>query len=349
MDEPLRLEYACTPAELEEAQSIVMTQQVGGGSKWLTAVILLLTLAGVLFALYVQVAPEYRPYVFGFLLVACAIAILGQRRNRRKRSAPMTVELTDRDLRVTCRGNHATVRWSAFRELVESETLFVLVDRTSALLYVFPKRVFPDEGSCDWFRSVAGAAAPQPEETPDDRPTVPASASEAGSVTLEVRLRYRDYLDRAIASWLTRGIMVFMGGLMLGAFVVAARQPMPNAVYSIEQVFLFFMVPLLVVFETMIVFVAATHAWLGHRRSLVRQTVTLTELGLSHTSVDGQTTTGWQTPTRYKETPWSFIVWWPGTQMWLLLPKRAFSTSDDVIRCREILATHAKRSAWYFS
>lgn len=50
----------------------------------------------------------------------------------------------------------------------------------------------------------------------------------------------------------------------------------------------------------------------------------------------------------YKETPWSFIIWWPRTNGWFLLPKRAFSTLDGADRCREILASHARQSTWYF-
>ena len=48
----------------------------------------------------------------------------------------------------------------------------------------------------------------------------------------------------------------------------------------------------------------------------------------------------------YKETPWSFILWQGAGKVWLLLPKRAFASSEDMARCRELLAGHSKPSIW---
>src|SRR5258708_689260 len=42
MSEILRLEYECTDAERREAQSLSLRQQLGGGSKWLTMLVLLI-------------------------------------------------------------------------------------------------------------------------------------------------------------------------------------------------------------------------------------------------------------------------------------------------------------------
>lgn len=347
MDEPLRLEYTCTPAELEEAQNLVIRQRVGGGSGWLAMVVLLLALAAVLLALYLAVEPKYRPYVFGLLLVTWVIATLRQRHKRRKPRSPMSVELTDHDIRITSSSGRAILPWSAVSEFVESDSLFVLTDRTSTVLFAFPKRAFPDQRSCEWFRAAATSAPAVSPEQPDHGEPVPGPRPKAGTVTLDFRLRYRDYLDRSLASWFTRGLMVLFGAMIVGAFLAAMRKPVPNPGFSGWQVFLFFTVPFLALMETMVVFVAATHDWLAHRRHLVTQTVTLSELGLSYRSVGGDTTTVWETPTCYKETPWSFIVWWPGTRAWLQLPKRAFPSVNEIGRCREILAMHAKQSTWY--
>ena len=48
MSQTLRLEYACTPAELQPAQSLNLRMQIGGGSKWRTTLLLLLALGGML-------------------------------------------------------------------------------------------------------------------------------------------------------------------------------------------------------------------------------------------------------------------------------------------------------------
>jgi hypothetical protein len=210
------------------------------------------------------------------------------------------------------------------------------------LTYVLPKRAFPDARSCDWFRTVAGAARPESSEVGDGDRLAPAPSPQPGSVTLVFRLRYRDYLDRSFASWFTRGMAIFFVLIMLGAFIAASMNPPEHPVYSAGQVFAFFVLPFLVVIALMVFILGATQCWLSHFR--VEQTVTLSDTAISEVSAGGQSVMNWETPTRFKETPWSFIVWWPRTQGWLQLPKRAFSTVDgSTVAARSSAATRDDR------
>jgi hypothetical protein len=45
MAQTLQLEYACTKAETDQAQSLAMRKQLGGGSKWRTWLVLFLMLS----------------------------------------------------------------------------------------------------------------------------------------------------------------------------------------------------------------------------------------------------------------------------------------------------------------
>ncbi|MEN6498529.1 MAG: YcxB family protein [Thermoguttaceae bacterium] len=348
MDKPLRLEYACTPEEIKEAEGLLIRQNDGRGSQWLALILMLLFLAGVLLALYrayLSIPTAYRGYALAGFLALFVIVYLQDRR-RRSRRPTITVELDAHGVRMISAGNMAILPWSGFSNFVESSTVFGLVDRTSHSVYVFPKRAFPDQEACDWFQTIARSSF-EANPPPADPPTQ--DMPEAGSVSAQFRLRYRDYLDRSLASWFTRGLMMFFGALIAGVFLYASQKPHPNAVYSDLQVFCYFGIPFIIIMAVMPVFVGATHAWFGHFRILVLQNVSLSEQGLSHTSVDGHAVISWQTPTCYKETPWSFILWWPGnTGAWMLLPKRAFSTLDAIDRCRQILSSHAKSSTWYF-
>jgi hypothetical protein len=71
---PLNLEYICTEAEMREAQSLHLRRALGGGSRWLTWLVLFGILAALLTLLYfrirTEVAPKYQPW---FLAGAAAL------------------------------------------------------------------------------------------------------------------------------------------------------------------------------------------------------------------------------------------------------------------------------------
>ena len=347
MDESLRLEYSCTPKELEEAENLALVKNFGRGSKWLTLAIVALGVASSFFGLYFRVEPHHRPFMLVFFAILVAAVLVYQWWSGKKKNPPMTAEITAQEIRITSGESHVALPWSVLGELVESETLFLLPERNGALVYVLPKRAFPDARSCDWFRNVAGSAVAVSGDELESPQWAPAPAGASGSLILKFRLRYRDYLDRMLASWFTRGAIVFVLVLVLGSFLIASLNPPEDAVHSMGEVFVF-MLPFMFVMALMPLLVASTLGWLSHRGTIVEQTVNLTETSLLETSARAQSTVSWQTPTCFKETPWSFVMWWPGTPGWLQLPKRAFPTLDGVDRCREILTANARRSTWYF-
>jgi hypothetical protein len=351
VNESLRLEYICTPAEIEEAQTLGLQQKLGG-SKLLTMVVLLLMLTAVGPVMYLGV--RQLPGGLGVSVVAVAIlsaiVLLVIQRCVKKPRAPTTVEIDSGGLCFAMASARSTMRWSEFSDLWESDKLFVLRQHGGILVFVLPKRAFPDEHACDWFRTLANVSIATHTDTAADTRTessTPLAATEDGTVIIEFKLRYRDYLDRSLASWFVRGMMVGAAGLVLGVFLVDSFKPQPGAVYSEWQVFLFFGLPFLTVTECIVLLVATTHTWAAHVPSLRRQTVTLSDAGLTDTAGGANARLTWETPTRFKETPWSFIIWWPGTSAWTQIPKRSFLSPTDVDRCRQILAEHATPSSWF--
>ena len=104
MDEMLRLEYACTPDEVKEAEELVVCSSVGGGSKWLTVCILLVVFGVTLLSFCRRVEPPHRPYMFAVVVIITVIIIAVQhsRERRRKMASESTglVEITAREIRV---------------------------------------------------------------------------------------------------------------------------------------------------------------------------------------------------------------------------------------------------------
>src|SRR5437762_14166477 len=101
MAQTLRLEYACTTAETDQAQSLAMRKQLGGGSKLRMWLILLLILGGMLLALYFQVIrdlpPVYRPYVIPAIFAFSGAFVFWKRRSRGGAPKNTTIEVSGTD------------------------------------------------------------------------------------------------------------------------------------------------------------------------------------------------------------------------------------------------------------
>src|SRR5262245_17112675 len=80
----LHLEYACTPAEMEEAQNLNTQEQIGRGSKWRANLVLGSVIAMMLLSFYLRVRREFSPgsrlYAFAGFFVIVALVLLWQRR-----------------------------------------------------------------------------------------------------------------------------------------------------------------------------------------------------------------------------------------------------------------------------
>jgi hypothetical protein len=337
---------------MKEARELQLRHQVGGGSKWRTTAVLLLMLIGMLLGGYVrmrrEVASAHQPYVIaGFVVLCIVIYLVRKRLFKRGKPVPIKLEISGTGLTVQASGSNVTMPWTAFSECVESPDLFVLVDRPKTAILTIPKRAFPGESWQMWFRDQAGNLSRLPEQAPMDA-TIPHAAIPADALRIRYRLGFRDYADRTTASMLLWIFLLFLLTLMSGTFAVAAANPPPHAVYSSTQMFFFFVLPFFGLMIVFIMLVGSVHSWLTNRKYSVPQDIALSEDSIIFSGGDASGNVPWTAYRCYKETPWSFILWNPGKPVWTMFPKRAFSSSDDVNGCRDLLARHLTHSRWFF-
>jgi hypothetical protein len=352
VSESLHLKFACTEAEKKQAGSLLLQSQVGGGSKVLTTILLLLVLVGMLLALYFRVQREvsapYRPYVYAAAFRVFLFAWTWIRRRSRS-SVPTGTSVDVSDDGLSVRGTDADVRmpWSAFSRLLESPDLFALVDRPKTTLLVIPRRAFPDESWQEWFRTLATNRLSLADWPPAETPALPSSTS-GDSVHLRVELRFRDDLDRTLASSLTWAFVIGFTALMIGAALFAVANPPPNAVFTGPQIFVIFVLPSLLVMAAFLILVISVHSWWTYSRTAVPQELSLPPDSIGFSGPDGDGTRPWSLYNRFKETRRSFVLWNARTSAWAQLPKRAFRSEDDVQRCRDLLSRHLQPSRWFF-
>jgi hypothetical protein len=352
MSQILRLEYACTNAEMEQAQSLALRKRLGGGSKWRTYLILFIMLAGALVGGYFHlraIPGADRVLILAAAVVISVVVVFVQRKFRNTERATTKLEISETDLAVVRPTSKVAMRWSAFCQLLESTDLFVLIDRPKKILLVIPKRAFPDESSQTWFRQQVhtGLTAPPPQfnELP-----VMGSSAQADRITFSLQLKFRDFMDLTLASWFTWAIVLAAAALVLAVSLGSAANPPENAVLSDTEVFFMFMLPFFFVVVLMIILIFSFHAWRLNAKYSIPQAVALSEESIAFANADGSGTLPWTNYAFYKETWWSFILWHGSVwrcSTWVMLPKRAFSCWDDVIRCRELLERHLKKSRWF--
>src|ERR1051326_281859 len=195
MTKSLCLEYACTHAEMQEAQELNLRKQIGGGSKWRTRLILLGTLGSLLLLLYyrvrTEVSPAYRQYIYLAVPVFCLGFLIWKRRSRKLSTTTTRIEVNETGLAILGGDSNVRLPWSAVLDCLESPTLFVLVDRPETTLLVIPKRVFPDEERRSWFRVLANNRSSPSEPLPKDVIT-PSIHSQGNCVVLQIKLGIRD-------------------------------------------------------------------------------------------------------------------------------------------------------------
>ncbi len=259
----------------------------------------------------------------------------------------MSLDISDDGLSV--RGSGAAVRmpWSAFSRLLESPDLFVLVDRNKTSLLVIPRPALSGESWQEWFQTLAtnqlSLADSPPEEAPAKR-----SSTAGHSVNLRLQLRFRDHLDRTLASWLTRGLLAGLAALIIGTSLRAAANPPPNAIYSGTQMFFMFVLPFLLVNMMFVTLVVSVRPWWLHSKIAVPQELSLSLESIAFSGPDGSGTLPWSVYDRFKETRWSFIVWNSRTSAWTMFPKRAFTSEEDLRQCRDLLSRQLQPSRWFF-
>jgi hypothetical protein len=344
----LQLEYACNKTEREEAQTLLLRKQIGRGSKWLTRVVLFVIALGLLLGTYVQIRRDFSspraPYIFGGLILVASTFVFWKNRRRGSRPGTNKVEVSEIGVTLMAGGTRVESPWAAFGDMLESSNLFVLVDRTRSSLLVLPKRAFPSESWQTWFRSLVNNR-PKPELQ-----TVlpaPAPASKRDVIALSFRLGFRDYVARALASWFTWGMVLGFAGMILVISIQQGMKPDPRAVYSSAQVYFMFMLPVTLLMGVMVVLISAIHPWVSHRKHLIPREIAISEESLTELSADGTSVVPWTAFSRYKETRTCFIIWSRPGRGWLMFPKRAFCSANDLERCRALLHKKLHQSRWF--
>lgn len=155
MTDSMRLAYACTSEEVAQAKSLLLRQQPGGGSKTRMWIVLLVIFCALVCAFYVQIPKDERLVWGGIFLVIWIVTFTLMKVRSKVTPPPVTIEIATGGLRVIDSKADVRVPWADFKRLIESETLFVLVGRDRVTAFSIPKRVFLDEASRDWFKSVA--------------------------------------------------------------------------------------------------------------------------------------------------------------------------------------------------
>jgi hypothetical protein len=342
----LHLDYVCSHAELEQAQSLSLRHQLGGGSKWRTRFVLVVLLVGILSGAWFrfrEIPEGYPALILAAIIGCCLFFAVCIRRFRKTIPRPIQLEISEEGLTILGTDSKVALPWSAFAQCLESSDLFVLLDRPKRTLIVLPKRVFPSANWQAWFHeqthNLPSLEPPAWSELP-----VPPSTS-ADLVTFTVRLRYRDSLARTVASWRTWGICFALGALWFGTGIYVAAQPAPDAVNSPTKVIVVFAVPFFLVAVAMIVTIFSVHAWRLDAKYSGAREIALFEQSIAFSGTDGSGMLPWSSFKYYKETPWSFILW--AGSHWMIFPKRVFTSWDDIGRCRDLLERHLKRSRWF--
>lgn len=359
MAEPLRLEYACTPEELQQAQELHSGRALRTNPKWVLPTALVM--GGLLIIAMLVIGPKGKiglqyPLALFLLMVILTMLVWWERRRRdkeKKQAQDETIttllEITPREVRLAGDTGWAIMSWSAFRKLLESETLFVLPTANGASLLVFPKRIFADEQARNSFRQMAERAGQSLETAPVEIAKPPSAAEpKPESLQIEINLQFVDYVDRALASWRLRIAMFVVAAVVLGLFVVASYNRAPNAPFSIGETFLYFCLPLLLALELVIFGFMTLGSWWRHRPFLSTQHLELSDTGMCCSQREVRASGEWNERIRYTETQQSFLLWWVDARDWIQIPKRSFATQNGIDRCRHILAKNVRRSKWFF-
>ncbi len=347
MAHTLRLEYTCTDADMEQARALVLRNRLGGGSKWRTYFVLLVVGVGMLLGAWFrfrEIPETYRALLLAAVAAGSVLFVFLQQKFRKSTREPTTLEISDADLTFHHADSKGVIPWASFGECLESPNLFVLLDRPKKTMYVVPKRAFPDEHAQSWFRDLAGNAACLA-APPGEVPLASARHVVGDRVMITVYPKYRDHLASTLASRRTHGISIAFACFVSVIAIQAAMHPAPGAAGSPAENLLYFVLPFCLNLALLVVFVFSVGKWWLDRRYPGPRTFGLSDGGVTLGAPDGSSAAPWSRFARYKETRWMFILW--RGPFWIMLPKRAFESLDDVDRCRHLLQSHLQRSRWF--
>src|SRR5215469_6909317 len=296
MPQTLQLEYTCTKAERSEAQSLALRKSVGRGSRTLTLIVLFgmaISMGAVLcFEIQTQTPRAFRPYVYVGILALFIFFFVRNRKALARSGDKTRIEVSDTEFVILGPNTRVAMVWSSFSDCIESPNLFVLVDRTKAVLFIVPKRAFPSESWQTWFRNLAtdrpqpagqAGALSQPAQTP------------AGGLKLRFQLGVRDYAELAASSYFTWAAILFFAALFHGSFiyVMATADPSAPRAFTTTQMYFMVMLPFIFLMTAGIFLIATIKPWLAHRKVLILQDMIVSEESLGFVSADGAGVVPW--------------------------------------------------------
>lgn len=338
MSQVLHLEYACTDVEYEEAEKLTRPSRLGQIC-WV-----LLAAAIVIVKDTQDHALNKGPLLWPFFVAALAIWGVLQFIKFKRPEDHIKLDISDSDIKLIRTAANVTFPWAGFGRWLESSHLFILFGRRKAIQIIVPKRVFPSESWLSWFREQAKIRITRREPSPIAAPA-PELPAGTDPILMKFQLGLRDHCVRVIAScWLPLlfiGVSSFVGVMC----IVFAIKPPPHAVNSASKVFFTMELYFLGIFACITPFVAIIR-WMKHINSHSPQELALSDESIKFHSRDGSGVLSWSTFKYYKETPWCFFLF-QGAQF-ITLPKRAVTSAQDLIRCRDLIARHSKRSFWFF-
>ena len=326
----LHLEYQITKAEKKEAQALHQEVRHGKRLKWIVLAVfygvILLEVVVLILRFIFEVKRGERVWFFAILAVVIPVVIMFQRLTRRKTDEPVRLDVSERELVFQGDGSRVAILWSSFSKFMESQNLFVVLDGSKRILYMIPKRAFPDQAAQDWFRvlgsqprSVAPAVA---DETP-----IPGRFVAANGIALTLQLRLGDYVNRMFTSWRFKGIV--LGVLVLTMVMCLVTPDSPEAVNSRGKT-LAIMLALMIPIFAVVFFAVIAISWLSERKYRKPQQIALTDEGIEFTAHDASGRMPWSTYKYYMENRWSFFVWNPRGSLWFMFPKREFTSPSDI-------------------
>lgn len=94
MPQVLKLQYACTHAEGEEAEELNVGHRLARGQKWRNVLIVVGTIVLLYLKMVRDFSPAVRPYVIGTEVIFIIVILVWWRLWRQKPSRPTKLEIT---------------------------------------------------------------------------------------------------------------------------------------------------------------------------------------------------------------------------------------------------------------
>jgi len=349
MGAPLQLEYTITTADQKAAEALQSHHSMGGGPKWRSQLFLWLFLGVTITLLYLRFRMEVKPADRGWFVAVVVGALIFvswyNRYCRQREISPTRLTVSERELVLESGGGRVVLPWLGLGKLLEDPALFLLMDRPKRLVYLIPKRAFPDAAAQDWFRDLAQQPHPEPSNVLPE-PVAPPVVTTADGITLSFQLGYRDYLMRNLVSWRMKAVALLVLGMIAFATVNVMLQPDPQAVRGPGEM-LTIMLPMVAGMLGVMFALVSLYQFYLDRPYRERQELVLSTQGFDFSTRTSRGLVPWRNYECYLENRWGFVLWNRQSALYVL-PKRAFASEAELARCRAWVQANLRKSRWFF-